>query len=111
MQYKRITLEDNEFNKMFNIYSNDNINARYILSPVLMEKLKEIRSLPHINELHVSFIGTKIYLALSTDADYFKLDMKKSLCNEEVHLNFVKEMCVARDFIHTLKLNENIWLK
>jgi hypothetical protein len=57
-----IKLEDPEFEKYFAVYSTDQIEARYILSPSLMRNLLEFRKEVG-TEVFVSFIDGKMYLA------------------------------------------------
>ena len=39
---KDIKLEDPKFNKIFQVYSDDEVEARYVLSVSFMERLKEL---------------------------------------------------------------------
>ena len=42
LEIKDIKLEDPKFNKIFQVYSDDEVEARYVLSVSFMERLKEL---------------------------------------------------------------------
>jgi hypothetical protein len=62
-----VKLEDTEFEKYFAVYSTDQIEARYILSPSLMQNLLEFRKKGG-DDVFASFIDGKMYLGLSNGA-------------------------------------------
>ena len=70
---QKITLEDPEFNKMFNVYSNDQIESRYILTTSFMEKLKTLKTLFNTKHVSASFIGHRLYIAADVGQDSFNI--------------------------------------
>jgi hypothetical protein len=75
-----VMLEDVEFEKEFAVYSTDQVEARYILSPTMIEKLKSLqRQLKH--EMYFSFTGNKMYILINTGYDLFISDINRSLLN------------------------------
>lgn len=67
---EQIRLEDPEFEKMFDVYGSDQVEARYILTPGMMERLKDIRR--RHGGLEAVFDGGKIHLAISTGQNLFE---------------------------------------
>lgn len=73
---EQVKLEDPEFEKMFDTYGTDQVEARYILTPGMMERLKDIRR--QHGGLEAVFDGGKIHLAISTGQNLFEDGYKGS---------------------------------
>lgn len=107
-----IKLEDPDFAKQFKVYCEDQIMARYVLTPAMMERLKTINARSKGN-FHIAINDQNIVLAnnISTisqdisgiqNALFTKLDMNL------VH-SLYQEITESLAMIDTLKLNVNIW--
>lgn len=70
---EKVTLEDTEFNKMFNVYSNDQIECRFILTTSFMEKLKTLKTLFNAKHVSASFVEDKLYIAADIRKDSFNI--------------------------------------
>lgn len=70
---EKVTLEDVEFNKMFNVYSNDQVESRFILTTSFMEKLKTLKTLFNAKHVSASFIEGKLYIAADIGKDSFNI--------------------------------------
>ncbi|MDZ7964486.1 MAG: DUF3137 domain-containing protein [Nostoc sp. DedSLP03] len=58
-----IKLEDPEFAKLFTVYGDDQIEARYVLSTNLMDKIVTFRKKTNRN-IYISFVDDMIYIAI-----------------------------------------------
>ncbi|WP_257236274.1 DUF3137 domain-containing protein, partial [Nostoc sp. 'Peltigera malacea cyanobiont' DB3992] len=58
-----IKLEDPEFAKFFTVYGDDQIEARYVLSTNLMDKIVNFRKKTNRN-IYISFVDDMIYIAI-----------------------------------------------
>ncbi len=65
-----IKLEDPVFEKSFSVYATDPVEARYILSPKLIERINAIKEIFYPDIL-ISFVGNKMYFALRSEKDLF----------------------------------------
>lgn len=68
--YQLVTLEDNEFEKEFVVYATDQVDARFILNPTIIEQIKMIRS-KFGKEISISFANQKLFIAITDDSDLF----------------------------------------
>lgn len=105
-----VKLENPEFSKCFVTYSTDQVEARYILTPSMMERLCELNSKCKYT-MSMSFIDTQVFIAFPLDKDYFEPAVFKSLLTEtalEEDLAVVKFMY---NIIQELDLNTRIWGK
>lgn len=111
---KRAKLEDPEFEKNFDIFTDDQIEARYILTPALMERILNFMGKVE-SEIRISFIDSNIYLAISTNKTFFKPAGLFSSLNESVTKRrlqqYLKELNFMLAFIDDLALNTRIWGK
>lgn len=75
-------LENREFEKFFTVYSSDPIEARYILSPKLTERIVELRKELDM-DYSLSFKEDKMYLTLETPKDVYGPNLFSSVNNRE----------------------------
>ena len=107
-----VRLEDPEFMKMFNVYSNDQIEARYILTPSLMERIKEL-AVRTKGEFYIVFYNNKITVANNSGINNFETGYSKSITknDNEMLIGFYTDLYNQFAIIDELKLNINIWKK
>lgn len=105
-----VTLENVAFNTLFTTHSTDQIEARYILTPALMDKLCSLNDKCRYT-ISVSFVKSTLYIAFPLDHNYFEPPVYKSLllpsCIEE-DLSVIRFM---HEIITDLDLNTRIWSK
>ena len=86
---QKVNLEEITFNKYWNILSDDQIEARYILTPVLMEKINEIKRLYKGKYIDFSFFENKMMIAIHTRKNMFETT---SLFKPALEYDKVKEV-------------------
>ena len=105
-----IQLDDPEFEKHFAIYSDDQIEAHYLLTPTMMERLLAIKKQAKSN-LSVSFRDDKIYLAIHFNKDLFEPDINQSLLDYKQAAEYIETLRLAIGVVEELKLNQKLWSK
>jgi hypothetical protein len=86
------------------------VEARYLLSPVMMEKLIELDK-KFKSRITVTFIRNSIYISFPMSEQFFELQIRKSLLDPKTFdrdLSIVRFMCLI---IKELGLNTRIWGK
>ncbi|MBN1769344.1 MAG: DUF3137 domain-containing protein [Prolixibacteraceae bacterium] len=107
---KLVKLENIEFEKIFAVFSTDQTEARYILTPAIMEALVNIYK-QYKRRMHLSFIGSRVYVAMSFKKDLFEPKIFSSgVKYEDVEFMYNLFM-VNATIIHELNLNTRIWTK
>ncbi len=105
-----VKLENPEFEKIFVVHSTDQIEARYILTPVIMEALVHIHK-QYNKQMHLSFVGSRVYCAISFTENLFEPNLFKSGANfKDIALIYHLFMLNAI-IIKELNLNVRIWTK
>lgn len=61
--FRRVKLEDVEFEKYFEVYGTDQLETRYLLTPALMARIVDFRRRTK-QQFQFSFHGSKVYLGI-----------------------------------------------
>lgn len=104
---QKVKLEDWDFDKRFDVLSTSQVEARYLITPSFMERLKSLETAFGAKNLKCSFFEDNIMFAISTRKDLFEFgslyhSIKNSKAVEEVY-NQIKSI---QDMIKHFKLDE-----
>lgn len=99
---RRVRLEDPLFEDRFEVYSDDQVVARYILTPSMMERF--IRLDHYHPGLRVRFIKNQIYLILPNAPDLFETKFFFSPIDPKIVDQFQRDIEMILDLVDTLKL-------
>ena len=114
-----IKLEDPEFERLFVVYSDDQIEARYLLSTSLMQRILDLRSkLGH--QLYLSFANARLYLAVPSNRNRLEpipllqlLSYGRATATEDAVLTriaeYVTDLTTTLGIVEDLNLNRRIW--
>lgn len=105
-----VKLENPEFEKKFAVYSTDEQECRYILTPSLMERLLEMTRKINFN-VAISFRNKQMYIAVSNNMDLFEPSVFGSLLKEEDYRVIITMVRLMTGIIEDLNLNTRIWTK
>lgn len=95
-----VVLEDPEFEKFFAVYADDEVEARKILTPAMMQRITKLRMMLG-RELMLSFNGNAVYYASATP-DGFLRPGRKSLKNERLLEQIYREIYFSRTLSEVL---------
>lgn len=112
-----VLLEDVEFNNMFSVYSDDQIEARYLLTTAFMERLKTVSDILFSLGTYCAFKNGYMVLAIracgfnNAPSGFFEVgDVQETLLNKEIYFKTFKELVAIFDLVHHLKLDQNTGL-
>lgn len=108
---KYVELEDPTFNGLFNCYSDNDIKARYILSPALMSRIVDFRAKHPKNGIAISFVDEKVFVAVSHRKALFEVNSWSTLLDPHLARTYFLDVKLAVDIVHDLNLNTRIWSK
>lgn len=109
-QVERVELEDPEFEHYFDVYSTDQVEARYILSPSLMQRMVNLRQKMNCL-MECSFVQSKMYMSFPLSNDLFEPGIHRANDNFETAWSYVSEFGLFFEIIDELNLNNRIWTK
>lgn len=105
-----IRLDDPEFEKHFVVYGDDPIEARYILSHSMMNRILVFqRKLTH--PIFISFVRNHIHIAVGTKKDLFEPSVFYSLLEYAKAMEYINMLRYTIGIVEELKLNEKLWSK
>ena len=110
VSHNKIKLEDVKFDKLFNVFSDDEIEARYLITTTFMERLLNLKTTFKSKNVKCAFINNQVFFALSTKKNLFEFgNLFKPLNNIE-NIEFFREFFSILDLIEYFKFNEKTGL-
>lgn len=110
MRGQLIKLEDPEFEREFVVYGDDQIEARYILSTSLMERIVAFKRKTG-SQICLSFTGSKVYVAVPLERNLFEPQFFSSADDFNLIQEYVEDLVLAAGIVDDLNLNTRIWTK
>jgi len=106
-----VKLEAASFEKRFNVYTKDQIEARYLITPAFMERLQNLETAFGTRKIKCSFFDDQIMFAIPTRRDLFELgSLFKPLSGNSDIENFYKELTSIQQMIDHFKLDQKTGL-
>jgi hypothetical protein len=105
-----VKLEDPEFEQEFAVYGEDQVEARYVLSPSLMRRIVDFKRKTG-NQICLSFVASNIYLGMSTDRNLFEPRIFQTLLDFNLVRQYLEDLELAVGIVEDLNLNTRIWTK
>lgn len=109
-----VKLEDPEFERMFKVFSTDQIEARYILTPSLMQRIVEFRKKTNA-PIRLSFVASRVFVAIPSYHNYFEPPSLFAPANKLLEpatlQQYFEELQFALAVVDELNLNTRIWTK
>lgn len=103
-----IKLEDPEFEKLFVVYGEDQVEARYLLSTSLMRRIVDFRNRTR-KEMRLSFAASKLHVAIPLARELFEPKIMESLLTIAHVQEYYDDLKLAIDIVEDLNLNARIW--
>jgi hypothetical protein len=104
-----VTLEDPEFNKHFSVSSTDQVEARYILTPSLMERILALHN--KVGAFRTAFAQEHVFMAITMPDDAFEPSVRHSLEKSGEAEKILGKLKTITGIVTDLGLNVRIWTK
>lgn len=102
---ERVHLEDPRFEEMFEVFSSDQVEARYLLTPAFMERLVKLADASD-GPMQAAFDGGDLLLAIDGRRGYFAQPSPWKDLRQGNHIRaFVEDIAFIREIAETLKLD------
>ncbi|MDW8107719.1 MAG: DUF3137 domain-containing protein [Armatimonadota bacterium] len=109
-----VKMEDPEFERMFKVFSTDQIEARYILTPSLIRRIVEFRKKTDA-PIRLSFVASRVFVAIPSYHNYFEppslFAPANKLLDPATLQQYFEELQFALAVVDELNLNTRIWTK
>ena len=101
-------MEDQAFNNSFRTYAQDEHEAFYILTPSLMEKIKNLTN--NISgKLLFCFVDNKLHIGLQNGKDSFEHSIYKQIDEEKVTNEISQDIKLITNFVDELSLDNTLF--
>lgn len=108
IKFKKVALEEQEFNKQFKVYAQNEQEAFYILTPTMMEKIKKLSN--SINgKILLCFIDNKLHVGIENDDDAFEPSIFVKVNETKAKEKILKDIKLITDFINELDLDNDLF--
>ena len=106
--YKKVEMEDTDFNKTFKTYAQDEHEAFYILTPHLMEKIKKLNDMIK-GKILFCFVDNKLHVGLYNNKDSFEHSVFSKKNEELVIKDISSDIKMITDFVDELSLDNDLF--
>ena len=106
---QNVEMEDPDFERAFEVYTTDQVEARYLLTPDIMERILRLRHQLK-REIRIAFYQDRVYVSID-DVQNFRVNLYRTLRIEDVSGRVEEQWTLIRTVIDGLGLNERLWTK
>lgn len=110
MRGELIKLEDPEFEEAFCVYGEDQVEARYILSPGLMRRILACRN-KFRSKIYLAFIDSMVYMAIESSKNRFEPKIFAPVNDMSLINEYRYDLDLIVDIVDDLNLNTRLWTK
>ena len=107
---EKIDTEDVDFNNKFRIRSNNTLEAFYILTPHIMEKIKQLKEKIKCY-LIMYFEDSKLHIGLGGYKNLFEPNVNEEIDIEKFKDAILKDLSVVFELVETLDLDNDLFKK
>ena len=105
-----VKMENDEFENFFAVFSPNQVEARYILSPSIMEKLVNFRKAVN-RDVYISFNFSKVYIGVPFTENLFEPPLFNTIVDLAPIERYYKIIELMVGIVEELDLNTRIWSK
>ena len=104
---ERVTLESPEFERHFEVYASDQVEARVLLTTTMLERLVELRT--RLGDTpRLAFVNGRLLIAVPRKGDQFEAGGLFSSLTDRKHIDeALSELCAIFTILDTLALQES----
>lgn len=108
---ERVRLEDSRFEGEFDVFSTDQVEARYLLTPAFMERFRKLKAVSRSTQIEAAFLNNNLILKIALSYNRFEPSsiLEPATFEEDIKI-ILDEMEVIFEIIDVLKLNEKTGL-
>jgi len=109
-KFQEVKLEDIEFCKKYKVYSDNQIEARYVLTTGFMERFKNMKTAFKAKYIRAAFKDGKITIAIHAGRDLFAMANLNKDADCETFKELFDEVLSVLELTEELKLNQKLGL-
>ena len=99
-----VRLEDPDFNRFFEVYTDDQVTARYLLTTKMMARLSDFRR-KHKAAVYASLIDGTLNVAIAASKNLFEPPLHKTLLDLNLYADYLSDLALIMDIAEDLDLS------
>jgi hypothetical protein len=103
-----IRMDNPEFEKLFVVYGDDQVESRYVLSTSLMQRILDFRKKTG-RQLYMSFVGSQVFVAIPYKRALFEPSVFSRVTSFKGAHEHFEDLNLALGIVDDLNLNTRIW--
>ena len=108
---KYTALEDVNFEKKFDVFTDDEVEARYLITPAFIERLNTMKTAFSAQKIYCSFYDKDLFIGFYTETDLFSIgSLFQPINNEKQFLVLFEEILSIIKLIDHFKLDQKTGL-
>lgn len=104
-----IKFENVDFEKAFAVYGTNAIEAHYILSPALIDRIMSLKTL--MGNIQLSFVDSYVFVSIPSRKNFFEARIFSKLANYQTLETYHRQLQLVTGIVENLNLNTRIWTK
>lgn len=109
-KFQEVKLEDPEFTEKYVVYSNNQVEARYVLTTAFIERFLNMKVAFKAKYIRAAFKDGKITIAIDAGRDLFRMATLGKDTDSNTFTELFDEILSVLELINALKLNQKIGL-
>jgi hypothetical protein len=105
-----VRLENPDFERAFKVCASDQVQARYLLTPDMQERLLAQRAFWNAN-ISIALLNSQLHLAIPLSNNWFEPDIHQPANSGAVFATFLTQLVAILHIPDALDLNTRIWTK
>jgi hypothetical protein len=105
-----VLMEDPDFNRHFTVHARDPVEARYVLSVSLIDRIRAFRERGG-QPLMLGFVDGVLYLGVWTGRNLFEPRVFRTVDDRAIYRRFWEDMQLFGGVVEAFALNTRIWTK
>ena len=105
---RHVNLEDVEFERLYDVESEDQIEARYLITPAFMNRMVEYSKINQAERLSVSFEYGNVNIAIHNTKDWFDIPIFTPATEISIYSGVLLDLVAVLKIIDALKMEQNI---
>ena len=104
-------MEDCVFEKRFDVFTDDEVEARYLITPSFMERLSNLKTAFSARKIYCSFYDKELLIGLYTEKDLFSIgSLRKPANDPKQFFTLFEQILSIIKLIDYFKLNQKTGL-
>ena len=106
--FSNVKLEDPVFERIFEVYSMDQVEARYLLTTAFMDRLVKMACKNRNIKLMCSFENDNVHIAFVSSKDWFEIPVSKPVTDIRSYQSVLLELATILSVVDGLQIDSDI---